>query len=308
MRLERHGLRVPDDLPVLGVMSVLIGPGGRPFTDEQAVAIRAREGSLLLEANAGSGKTSVLVERFVRSVIEDGVRPPRILAITFTERAAGELRARVRERFVELGRRDEARETETAWVSTIHGFCARVLRAHAIAAGLDPAFSVLDEAAARTLRDQAWDRALAGWLDGEHGAAALDIVAAYDTDRLRTMIAQGPRRAAQRRLDAPGAAARAGRGRARRAARGARGGGGGGRRASSRWRAPASAWGRRARRSRAASSCCADAPAPAAPGPRPRPRCPARRRRRRPVPRTSAAPPRSAPRSRSCASARPPTR
>ncbi len=171
-------------------MSALIGPGGRPFTDEQAVAIRAREGSLLLEANAGSGKTSVLVERFVRSVIEDGVRPPRILAITFTERAAGELRARVRERFVELGRRDEARETETAWVSTIHGFCARVLRAHAIAAGLDPAFTVLDEAAARTLRDQAWDRALAGWLDGEHGAAALDIVAAYDTDRLRNMIAR----------------------------------------------------------------------------------------------------------------------
>ena len=169
-------------------MSVLIGPGGRPFTDEQAVAIQAREGSLLLEANAGSGKTSVLVERFVRSVVEDGVRPPRILAITFTERAAGELRARVRERFVELGRRDEARETETAWVSTIHGFCARVLRAHAIAAGLDPAFSVLDEAAARTLRDDAWDRALAGWLDGEHGVEALDIVAAYDTDRLRKMI------------------------------------------------------------------------------------------------------------------------
>ena len=190
LRLERRGLHVPDDLPVLGVMSGLIGPGGRPFTAEQAVAIRAREGSLLLEANAGSGKTSVLVERFVRSVLEDGVRPPRILAITFTERAAGELRARVRARFVELGHREEARETETAWVSTIHGFCARVLRAHAIAAGLDPAFSVLDEAAARALRDQAWDRALAAWLDGGHGAAALDIVAAYDTDRLRTMVAR----------------------------------------------------------------------------------------------------------------------
>jgi ATP-dependent helicase/nuclease subunit A len=189
VRLERHRLRLSRDLPVHGGMSVLIGPGGRPFTDEQAAAVRAREGSLLLEANAGSGKTSVLVERFVRSVLEDGVRSSRILAITFTERAAGELRARVRERFVELGRRDEARETETAWVSTIHGFCARVLRAHAIAAGLDPAFSVLDEAGARTLRDHAWDRALAGWLDGEHGAAALDVVAAYDTDRLRTMIA-----------------------------------------------------------------------------------------------------------------------
>jgi ATP-dependent exoDNAse (exonuclease V) beta subunit len=187
-------------------MSVLrlIGPGGRPFTAEQSAAIRARDGSLLLEANAGSGKTSVLVERFVRSVLDDGIRPPRILAITFTERAAGELRARVRERFVELNRRDEARETETAWVSTIHGFCARVLRAHAIAAGLDPAFDVLDEATTRALRDRAWDRALGELLDdpvddpvdavavavavGEHGTAALDLVAAYDTDRLRRMI------------------------------------------------------------------------------------------------------------------------
>jgi ATP-dependent exoDNAse (exonuclease V) beta subunit len=166
----------------------LLGPGGRAFTAEQAEAVRRREGSLLLEANAGSGKTSVLVERFVRSVLEDEVRPARILAITFTERAAGELRARVRQRFVELGRRDEARETEAAWVSTIHGFCTRVLRAHAVAAGLDPAFTVLDEAAARPLRDRAWEEALARLLDGEHGAAALDLVAAYDADRLRTAI------------------------------------------------------------------------------------------------------------------------
>lgn len=170
-------------------VSGLLGPKGRSFTAEQSAAIRDRSGSLLLEANAGSGKTSVLVERFVRSVLDDGVPPARILAITFTDRAAGELRARVRERFVELGRRDEARETESAWVSTIHGFCARLLRAHAIAAGLDPAFGVLDEAAARVLRDHAWDAALARLLDGAHGAAGLDLVAAYDVDRLARVIA-----------------------------------------------------------------------------------------------------------------------
>ena len=168
----------------------LIGPGGRAFTAEQSEAIRRRDGSLLLEANAGSGKTSVLVERFVRSVLEDDVSPSRILAITFTERAAGELRARVRQRFVELGRRDAARATEAAWVSTIHGFCTRLLRAHAIAAGLDPSFTVLDEAAARPLHDRAWDDALARLLDGPHAAAALDLVAAYDPDRLRTAIVQ----------------------------------------------------------------------------------------------------------------------
>ncbi|HEX8156420.1 MAG TPA: UvrD-helicase domain-containing protein [Solirubrobacteraceae bacterium] len=167
----------------------LIGPAERPFTEEQSAAIRRRGGSFLLEANAGSGKTSVLVERFVRSVVEDDVRPGRILAITFTERAAGELRARVRERFVELGRREEARETEAAWVSTIHGFCARILRGHAIPAGLDPAFTVLDEAAARALRDRAWDVALLRLLDGPAGGPALDLLAAYDVDRLRKAIA-----------------------------------------------------------------------------------------------------------------------
>ena len=172
----------------VAIPSPLIGPGGRAFTAEQSEAIRRRDGSLLLEANAGSGKTSVLVERFVRSVLEDGVAPSRILAITFTERAAGELRARVRQRFVEFGRRDAARETEAAWVSTIHGFCTRVLRAHAIAAGLDPSFTVLDEAAARPLHDRAWDEALARLLAGPHGGAALDLVAAYDPDRLRMQI------------------------------------------------------------------------------------------------------------------------
>ena len=170
--------------------AALLGPDGHAFTAEQSEAVRRRAGSLLLEANAGSGKTSVLVERFVRSVLEDGVRPSQILAITFTERAAGELRARVRQRFVELGRRDAARETEAAWVSTIHGFCTRLLRAHAIAAGLDPAFTVLDEAAARPLHDRAWDAALARLLDGPNAIAALDLVAAYDVDRLRTAIVQ----------------------------------------------------------------------------------------------------------------------
>ena len=93
----------------------------------------------MLSANAGSGKTSVLVERFVASVVDDGLRADQVLAITFTEKAAGELRARVRGRLLELGEREAAREAEGAWITTFHGFCARILRAHAVAAGLDPA-------------------------------------------------------------------------------------------------------------------------------------------------------------------------
>ena len=64
--------------------------------------------------------------------------PARILAITFTERAAGELRERVRARLLELDERDVAREAEAAHVSTFHGFCARLLRVHPLQAGVDP--------------------------------------------------------------------------------------------------------------------------------------------------------------------------
>ncbi len=128
----------------------------RTLTAEQELAVERRDEPLLLAAGAGSGKTSVLVERFVRAVREDGIAPGRILAITFTERAAGELRERVRARFVELGEREAARDTEAAFVSTFHGFCARLLRAHPLAARLDPEFAILDEGLAARLRGQAW--------------------------------------------------------------------------------------------------------------------------------------------------------
>ncbi|HWI74456.1 MAG TPA: UvrD-helicase domain-containing protein, partial [Baekduia sp.] len=166
----------------------MIGRGGLPFTPEQADAIARRSGSLLLSANAGSGKTSVLSERFVRSVLEDGVEPGWILAITFTDKAAGELRTRVRGRFVELGRRDRARDLDAAWISTFHGLCARILRAHAVRAGLDPAFGVLEEAEARDVRGVAFERALAGFL-GDDRDDALDVVAAYGVDALQVRIA-----------------------------------------------------------------------------------------------------------------------
>jgi ATP-dependent helicase/nuclease subunit A len=162
-------------------------PTRRPLTDEQELAVERRSEPLLLAAGAGSGKTSVLVERFVRAVREDGVAPGRILAITFTERAAGELRERVRARFGELGEREAARDTEAAFVSTFHGFCARLLRAHPLAAGLDPEFTVLDEGLAARLRGQAWAAALRGFLEGER-SEAVDLVAAWGADRVRKMV------------------------------------------------------------------------------------------------------------------------
>ncbi|MEA2167528.1 MAG: hypothetical protein QOF76_828 [Solirubrobacteraceae bacterium] len=158
----------------------------RVFTAEQRAAIDDRSGPALLAANAGSGKTAVMVERFVEAVVADGVGVGNVLALTFTEKAAGELRERIRRRFGELGEHEHARTSEGASIGTIHGFCAGVLRAHPFAAGLDPRFTVLDQAAADRLRETAWGTAVEAWAAAE-GAPALDLVAA-SRDELQVMV------------------------------------------------------------------------------------------------------------------------
>jgi ATP-dependent helicase/nuclease subunit A len=82
------------------------------LTSEQARAVARRDCSLMVRAGAGTGKTTVLVERFVQAVVEDGAPVEGILAITFTEKAATEMKTRVRGRFLELDRRADARAAE----------------------------------------------------------------------------------------------------------------------------------------------------------------------------------------------------
>ena len=149
-----------------------------PFTPEQRAAIDDRAGSALLAANAGSGKTAVMAERCVEAVLRDEVPVGAILALTFTEKAAGELRDRIRRRFLALGEEEHAREVDAGWIGTIHGFCARVLRSRPLAAGLDPRFEVLDEGAAERLAGDAYERAFEAWAQAR-GAAAVDVAAAF---------------------------------------------------------------------------------------------------------------------------------
>jgi superfamily I DNA/RNA helicase len=113
------------------------------FTPRQLDAIDiAKAGQdTCVVAGPGSGKTRVLVERY-RRLVESGVPPKRILAITFTEKAARNMKERLAESFREMPER--RRELEQANVSTIHGFCARLLRENSVAAGIDPEFRVLD--------------------------------------------------------------------------------------------------------------------------------------------------------------------
>ena len=163
-----------------------VGGSEREWTEEQRQAIARREGDLLLDAAAGSGKTSVLVERFVESVLQDGLDVTAILTITFTDKAAAEMRERIRRRLRELGQLEAARATEGAYISTIHGFCARLLRAQALSAGIDPRFRVLDGWEAGRQADEAFDQALEEL--GEAQPGAVELIAAYTPGGLRGAI------------------------------------------------------------------------------------------------------------------------
>jgi ATP-dependent helicase/nuclease subunit A len=168
----------------------------RSPTPEQRAAIEARAHDVLLEAGAGSGKTGVMVERYTRLVVDQGVSPDAVLAFTFTDKAAAELRARVR---AELSRRAAGTGAAAvraagllstmggAWITTIHGFCNRVLAAHPVAAGVDPGFRVLDQPEAERAAREAFDGALTEFL----AAADPDreeTVAAYDLEGLRGVV------------------------------------------------------------------------------------------------------------------------
>ena len=91
------------------------------MNEQQQAAIEAT-GEVFVSAGAGTGKTAVLVERFVRAVCDRGLDVDSILVITYTRKAAGELRARIRQALHDRGRHDLARGLDSAWISTIHGF------------------------------------------------------------------------------------------------------------------------------------------------------------------------------------------
>jgi ATP-dependent helicase/nuclease subunit A len=162
------------------------GEAGVKLNPEQQCAVEAR-GVVFVSAGAGTGKTRVLVERFVCAVCDEGFDVESILVITYTEKAAGELRSRIRARLVERGRYDLSRALDGAWVSTIHGFCHRLLRSHPFAAGVDPRFRVLDESQGRVLRGEAFEEALTAFCAKDDGDR-LRLLAVYGADGLRRML------------------------------------------------------------------------------------------------------------------------
>jgi len=154
--------------------------------EQQQAAIEAT-GEVFVSAGAGTGKTAVLVERFVRAVCDRGLDVDSILVITYTRRAAGELRTRIRAALAERGRQDLARELDGAWISTIHGFCLRLLKSYPFAAGLDPRFRELDDAQGAVLRSEAFKQALAEFCADDE-PDRLRLLATYGADGLRRML------------------------------------------------------------------------------------------------------------------------
>ena len=133
------------------------------LTAQQLAAITSDAWRLSVQAGPGSGKTRVLVERIARRAAGGQLDLARTLAITFTENAAAEVKARLAERLERPGLEEQQRRLERAHISTIHGFCARLLREYAIEAGVDPRFQVLDEIRATVLKQATLDGVLEEW-------------------------------------------------------------------------------------------------------------------------------------------------
>jgi ATP-dependent exoDNAse (exonuclease V) beta subunit len=161
-------------------------PGGALVNADQRSAAEAR-GEVFVSAGAGTGKTTVLVERFVRLVCDEGLDVGSILVITYTRKAAGELRSRIRAALVARGRRDLAHEVDGAWISTIHGFCARLLRTHPFAVGIDPRFRELDDEQGAIVRGESFERALAAFCEARE-PERLRLLATYGAAGLRRML------------------------------------------------------------------------------------------------------------------------
>lgn len=140
--------------------------------DQEArdLAVRNHETTFLVEAAAGTGKTTLTVQRIL-ALVESGVKIERIAAVTFTVKAAGELKERLRQEF--SSRRETLRASEALnnldhmAVNTIHGFCSDLLRALPVEAKLEPGFQVTDELEQSAMRREFWNSWLRDALNRE---------------------------------------------------------------------------------------------------------------------------------------------
>ncbi len=126
----------------------------------QARARDSESSAVAVLAAAGSGKTRVLIETYLKYAIDQKIPLSSIVAMTFTKKAADEMKSRLAKRFAELNRFDLLDQLDGAQISTIHSFCLRLLKEYPIEAGLDPSFGILEDDLAIILRREVLDSVL----------------------------------------------------------------------------------------------------------------------------------------------------
>ncbi|MEK7122941.1 MAG: UvrD-helicase domain-containing protein, partial [Patescibacteria group bacterium] len=120
------------------------------LNDEQKQAVIHGEGPLLIVAGAGTGKTTVITRRIAWLILSGTCKPEEVLALTFTEKAAGEMEERV-DRLMPYG-------YVNLWISTFHAFCQRMLERHGLDIGIPNTFMLLDTTASWLLVRRNLDR------------------------------------------------------------------------------------------------------------------------------------------------------
>ena len=160
-------------------------------TERQKDAITSHDKSTVVTAGAGTGKTFVLVQKYIDLIATKGIPVPAILALTFTDKAATEMKERIR--------REIQKQSGPAWekaaddfmvapVQTFHAFCAQVLREFPIEAGIEPGFVVLDEQQMARIHARSFEDLVHSRQDGPVQEAAVYVLSATDQNMLRGLL------------------------------------------------------------------------------------------------------------------------
>ena len=165
------------------------------LTKGQQACVDTLGAPLAVSAGAGSGKTFTLTKRIVHA-LECGYLTDidEVLAITFTNKAAGEIKSRVKSALRAAGMADQALKVDDAWISTIHGMCSRILRAHALELGIDPKFEIADGVESERLLEIALESVIGGNDDMVNGLEGIDpsrVDALFSEFRVRSTGMRG---------------------------------------------------------------------------------------------------------------------
>ena len=156
------------------------------LTESQKKAVQALGKNVLVSAGAGTGKTHVLVERILHLLRAQKASVNELLVLTFTEKAANEIKTRLSESFRKMTLVGPRRDLEKAAISTFHGFASRLLKEHPVEAGVDPDFRVIETEQSELLKEEALGEMIAGFYAEKNDA--FELLAVYGEEPIRNGI------------------------------------------------------------------------------------------------------------------------